>query len=262
MMPFPHIDPIAFEIGPLAVRWYGLAYVAGFIGGLMYIKHLVRRWPSRLSAEGVDDFFTWAVLGVILGGRLGYCLFYNPSFFLSNPVEIVKIWQGGMSYHGGLLGVLLAVYLYGRRHKINFFDITDRIAPGVCIGLFFGRIANFINAELYGRFTDVPWGVVFPGAGDLPRHPSQLYEAFLEGIVLFIALHLVAIRKPARYVVSGLFALLYGAFRFGVEFVRQPDNLPHLRDGVLGWLTMGQLLSLPLIITGIALLLLSRRHAD
>lgn len=259
-MQFPLIDPIAFEIGPVAVRWYGLAYVAGFIGGLLYIKSLARRWPSRFTPEGVDDFFTWGVLGVILGGRLGYCLFYNPAYFLSNPVEILKIWEGGMSYHGGLLGVVLAVLLYGRRYKINFFDMTDRIAPGVCIGLFFGRIANFINGELYGRFTDVPWGMVFPHAGELPRHPSQLYQAFLEGLVLFVVLHLVASKKPARYVVSGLFALLYGIFRFAVEFVRQPDNLPHLREGVLGWMTMGQVLTLPLIAFGIGLLVMSR-HA-
>lgn len=260
-MNFPLIDPIAFEIGPLAVRWYGLAYVAGFLGCLMYAKYLARHWESRFTPEGADDFFTWAVLGVILGGRLGYCLFYNPAYYLGNPFEIIKIWEGGMSYHGGLLGVLLAVYLYGRRYKINFFDITDRIAPGVCIGLFFGRIANFINGELYGRFTDVPWGIVFPNAGDLPRHPSQLYEALLEGLLMFVVLHFVAMKKPARYVISGLFALLYGVFRFGVEFVRQPDNLPHLRDGVLGWLTMGQLLTLPLIATGIILLVMSRRVA-
>ena len=259
MLTFPNIDPVAFSLGPVAVHWYGLAYVAGFLGGIFYLKKLIRRWPATLTIEDVDNLFTWVVLGVILGGRLGYCFFYNPSYFMANPVDIFKVWQGGMSYHGGLLGVLLAVFLYARKHQHHFFDITDRLAPTVCIGLFFGRIANFINGELYGRVTDSPLGMVFPHAGAAPRHPSQLYEAFLEGIVLFAVLHWISYRDPNRFALSGWFAFLYGTFRFFVEFVRQPDDLAHLETGIFSYISMGQLLSIPLIIIGLLLLVKAKQ---
>lgn len=262
MLTFPNIDPVAISIGPFAIHWYGLAYVAAFIAALWYVKWRARRDNNiPVTADQFESLFAWVVIGVILGGRLGYVLFYDPAYFFAHPAEIIKTWNGGMSFHGGLLGVLIACGIFVRKHKINFFDLMDRIAPSVCFGLFFGRLANFVNGELFGRTTDFALGMVFPNGGPDPRHPSQLYEAFLEGIVLFIILHFVSMKRWRRYEVSGLFALGYGVFRFMVEFVRQPDPLPHLQGGVFEWVTMGQLLSIPLIITGIVLLYLSRRKA-
>lgn len=259
---YPLIDPIAFQIGPLVVRWYALAYLAGFLGGWRYCIWLANQAPGRPSGRDMDDFLTWAVIGTILGGRLGYVLFYNPVYFLRNPGDILKIWEGGMAFHGGLLGVIVALLLYARRQGLSPFAIGDLVACAAPIGLFFGRIANFINGELYGRVTDHPWGVVFPHAGPEPRHPSQLYEAVLEGLVLFVVLFALARmgcvrRRPG--LLGGLFLLGYGLSRFVVEFVRQPD--PQL--GFL-WLgaTMGQMLSLPMMLAGLALLALalSRRE--
>lgn len=260
MLTFPQIDPVAVSIGPFAVHWYGLAYVASFLAALWYVK-----WRARQEVNGPvkpDDFealFTWVVIGIILGGRLGYVLFYNLPYYIEHPIDIIKTWNGGMSFHGGLLGTLLACWLFARKRSIHFFDLMDRVAPSACIGLFLGRLANFINGELFGRTTDFALGMVFPGGGPEPRHASQLYEAALEGVVLFIILHLVSTRRWKRYEISGLFALGYGVFRFMVEFVREPDPLPNLQGGIFEWVTMGQVLSIPLIAVGIFLLYLSYR---
>ncbi|MEO1248818.1 MAG: prolipoprotein diacylglyceryl transferase [Pseudomonadota bacterium] len=253
---FPAIDPVALQIGPLAIRWYALAYLAGFLGGWRYVIYLTARAQkadksARPGPEEADAFLTWTVLGVILGGRLGYALFYNLPYFINHPLEVLAVWQGGMSFHGGLLGVIVAIILFSRRRGFNPLKLSDPIAAAVPIGLFFGRIANFINSELWGRTTEVSWGVVFPNGGPLPRHPSQLYEAVFEGLVLFVILAILA-HRPATAtrmgLLTGVFLALYGLSRFLVEFVREPD--PQL--GFL-WLgaTMGQLLSLPMIAFGV-----------
>lgn len=260
MMQFPAIDPVAFSFFGLDVHWYGLAYVAAFFSALWYLNWQTTRYPGTLTRAMTDNLFMWGVLGVILGGRLGYTLFYNPGYYLSHPLEILHVWQGGMSYHGGLIGVVLAILLFARRERISPFAIADKLAPGACIGLFFGRIANFVNGELYGRLTDVPWAMVFPGGGPLPRHPSQLYEAFLEGIVLFTVLHLILRRRWRKGELSGLFLFGYGLARFSVEYVRQPDPMAHLHEGIFTVITMGQLLSLPMIVAGAIMWLWSRQH--
>ena len=247
---FPEIDPVIFQIGPFAIRWYALAYVAGLIIGWQMMMRFARAEGSRISAKQVDDFLVWATLGVILGGRLGYVLFYKPDYYFSAPAEIFMVWQGGMSFHGGFLGVVLATILYCRRQKIAILDFGDLLATVVPIGLFFGRIANFINGELYGRTTDVPWGMVFPEGGDLPRHPSQLYEAFLEGAVLFI---LLIIFRRTRFAekqgfIMGMFFAGYAVARSIVELFREPDAYLGF---LIGGLTMGQLLSLPMLVIGL-----------
>lgn len=250
---FPHIDPVAISIGPLAIRWYALAYLIGFILGWRYAMRLCAGGKFRsLTAELIDDFFPWAMLGVILGGRLGYVLFYNVSYYLDNPQYIPMVWQGGMSFHGGMLGMVVAMFVFARIKKLSFLSLADVVACVAPIGLFFGRIANFINAELYGRATDMPWGIVFPGGGDVARHPSQLYEAFLEGLVLFAVLWGLSRRqsitdKPG--ILAGVFLAGYGLFRFAIEWVREPDA--HIGLLNMGF-SMGQVLSLPMIIIGIA----------
>lgn len=259
-MHFPQIDPIALQIGPLAIHWYALAYVAGIILGYYYVGWLDRRQPKRFFTEKArDDLIFYAVLGVLLGGRIGYILFYNLPFFLSNPAEILKIWQGGMSFHGGLLGVFVAYWLFARKYKLSWLHIMDYLAAATPIGLFLGRIANFINGELFGRVTDAPLGMVFPEGGPLPRHPSQLYEAGLEGLVLFVLLFVVCVfTKALRYtgLVGGLFLAGYGIARFTVEFFREPDaQLGFLAFGA----TMGQLLCLPMIAFGLWLVATARR---
>jgi phosphatidylglycerol:prolipoprotein diacylglycerol transferase len=251
---FPEIDPVIFQIGPFAIRWYALAYVAGLIIGWRLMMRFARSESSNISAKQVDDFLIWATLGVILGGRLGYVLFYKPDYYFSNLTEIFVIWQGGMSFHGGFLGVVLATILYCRFQKIVILEFGDLLATVVPVGLFFGRIANFINGELYGRTTDVPWGVIFPAGGELPRHPSQLYEALLEGAVLFAIL--LFFRKT-RYAekpgfIMGLFFAGYAVARSIVEFFRQPDAYLGF---LFGGLTMGQLLSLPMLIIGLYFML-------
>lgn len=250
-IPFPDIDPIALQIGPFAIRWYALAYLVGFIAGWRYCLHLARLTPFRPHRADLDDYLTWAVVGTILGGRIGYVLFYNLPYYLENPLAALRVWEGGMSFHGGMLGVILALILFALKRGFSPFALGDVIAAAAPIGLFFGRIANFINAELWGRTTDLPWGVVFPGAGPLPRHPSQIYEALLEGLVLFLVLFYLAHRKDLRArpgIVGGAFLIGYGICRFLVEFVREPDaHLGFLWFGA----TMGQLLSLPMIAVGI-----------
>lgn len=265
-IPFPQIDPVLVQFGPIVIRWYALAYIAGLLLGWQYLRLLVRRPGWSLTPIDVDDLLFYAALGIILGGRLGFVLFYHPSYYLRNPIEILFIWQGGMAFHGGLLGVILALWIFARRRGLPVLELGDAAAAAAPIGLFFGRIANFINAELWGRPTDLPWGVVFPNAGPLPRHPSQLYEALLEGLVLFVVLFWLA-RKPRMPVhhgrLGGVFLTGYALARFMVEFVREPDaHLGHLLFGM----TMGQLLSLPMLAAGIALLVRSwpgpRRAAD
>ena len=257
-MPFPSIDPVLIEIGPLAIRWYALAYVFGIWFGLFYMARLCRSpslWgkAAPFTEDHVHEFFLWAVLGIILGGRLGYVLFYNLPYYLENPVRILMVWQGGMAFHGGLFGMAVAAWLYTRKNKLSFLSLGDALAAVAPIGLFLGRIANFINGELWGRATSMPWGVVFPGAGEMARHPSQLYEAFLEGLLLFFILRFCThswnlLRRPG--LVMALFFAFYGAARIFVEFFREPD--PQIGFLFGGW-TMGMLLSLPLLAGGVIL---------
>ncbi|WP_119389497.1 prolipoprotein diacylglyceryl transferase [Taklimakanibacter lacteus] len=265
MIDFPDIDPVAFSIGPFAVRWYALAYIAGLVFAIWYAKRLVGTpplWADRqptLTPRQVDDLFIWITLGVILGGRIGYVLFYNPLHFLTNPLDIFRMWEGGMSFHGGFLGVVVALLIYGRRYGATLDRLLDLGAAATPVGLGLGRLANFINGELYGRAGDVPWAMIFPNdPAQVPRHPSQLYEAFLEGFVLFLIVRIAthrfkALAHPGR--ASGLFALGYGVSRIIVEFFREPDvQLGYF----LGFITMGMILSLPLVAIGIWLLLRSR----
>lgn len=259
-MPFPDIDPIIFSIGPLAIRWYSLAYIAGLILGWQYMGLLIRQGAFQLKQIDVDDFLFWATLGVIVGGRLGYVLFYKPAFYLSNPGSILSVWEGGMSFHGGFLGVVIFGYLFARRRKIEALKLADLVACASPIGLFFGRIANFINGELFGRPTDVSWGVIFPNGGPVPRHPSQLYESLLEGLALFIILYLFSRREEIRArsgFLTGIFLIGYGAARIIAELFRQPDlHLGFLSFGT----TMGQWLSLPMIAAGIFFIIKSKSN--
>jgi len=263
---FPQIDPIAISLGPVAIRWYAIAYIVGLLLGWRYCRWLSRKPPALLSLRAIDDFLLWATIGVILGGRIGYILFYQPAYYLANPADIVFIWRGGMSFHGGLLGVAAAIVLFARKEKVPVFAMADIIAAAAPIGLFFGRIANFVNAELFGRPTDLPWGVIFPviePGGALvwtePRHPSQLYEAGLEGLVLFLLLlALVRGGALARHgMLTGAFLIGYALARASVELVREPDA--HL-GFLFGGVTMGQILSLPMLLLGLALFLWSRRE--
>jgi phosphatidylglycerol:prolipoprotein diacylglycerol transferase len=257
MLTFPEIDPVIFRIGPLAVRWYGLMYLLGFVAAWFIIRTLARRRSLPLNAEGISDLLFYIIIGVILGGRLGYVLFYNPGYYLQHPLASFAIWEGGMSFHGGLLGVVVAAIVFCRRRGLPMLLTGDILVTASTIGLGLGRLGNFINGELWGRVTDIPWGVVFPGGGPLPRHPSQLYEALLEGVVLFAVLWLLHRRRVAAGIPFFTFFLLYGAFRFTVEFFRQPDA--HL--GFLwGGATMGQVLSLPMILFGLVGLCFCRRQ--
>lgn len=256
MLSFPQIDPVIFSIGPLSVRWYGLMYFAGFLAawvlGSRRAKHKKNHAP--FTPEQFSDVLVWGLFGVIAGARLGYVIFYKPLYYLQNPLEIFVLWHGGMSFHGGLIGVMLCMWLAGRKYKSSFLSTMDFVAPLVPPGLFFGRMGNFINAELWGRVTSGPWGMVFPTreAGPLPRHPSQLYEAALEGLLLFAILWIFSSKKRPRGAVAGVFALGYGVFRFIVEFAREPDE--HLGFLAGGWLTMGMLLCLPMMALGAYLL--------
>jgi phosphatidylglycerol:prolipoprotein diacylglycerol transferase len=263
VIPFPAFDPVLVSIGPFAIRWYALAYIVGILGGWFYARAIVRSpslWGGRapLTVVDYDDLVLWVTLGIILGGRIGYVLFYNAPYFAAHPLEVFQLWKGGMSFHGGFLGCVLAVVLFARQRGLSILslgDVTCAVAP---IGIFLGRIANFINGELWGRPTDVPWAMVFPGAGPLPRHPSQLYEATLEGLVLLAALAVLmrmgALKRPGTII--GAFAVGYGCARLFCEFFRQPD----IQLGFLwGGLTMGMLLSLPLILAGILFIVAARR---
>ncbi len=259
-MQFPVIDPIALRIGALELRWYGIMYLLAFSTAWALGRYRVRLSQSMphpvykpWTVAAFDDLLTLGMIGVILGGRLGFILFYDLANYLRDPLEILRIWNGGMSFHGGLLGVLAAMWFYARRNKRYFLEIMDFVAPFVAPGLFFGRIGNFINGELWGSVSSMPWAVVFPHAGPLARHPSQLYEALLEGLVLFIIVWVYSTKPRKIGSISGLFAICYGVARFLVEFVRVPDA--HLGYVAFGWMTMGQVLSLPLILVGLWLFL-------
>ncbi|MCF6367387.1 prolipoprotein diacylglyceryl transferase [Rhizobium halophilum] len=265
LMPFPEINPVAFSVGPLAVHWYGLAYVAGIVCGWLYARRMVQRddlWPnnrSPITVAHLDDFLLWIAAGIVLGGRLGYVLFYDFAAVSQNPVRAIEIWNGGMSFHGGFIGAVLAIILFARKHGIPVLSMLDTIAAVVPFGLFFGRIANFINGELWGRLSDAPWAVVFPTGGPFARHPSQLYEAFLEGLVLLSILAILVFRVKALKrsgFVAGTFVFGYALSRIFVEFFREPDaQLGYL---AFGWLTMGMLLSIPMVALGLWLMLRSR----
>ncbi|MDR0239626.1 MAG: prolipoprotein diacylglyceryl transferase [Deltaproteobacteria bacterium] len=258
MISYPTIDPIAFSLGPLHLRWYGFMYLLGFLSAWLLARGRIRR--GRRPLPGVrpwttaefDDLATWVFLGVIAGARVGYVLFYDLFMFFEDPLELFRIWHGGMSFHGGFLGVLLAFWYFARRSGRSFLEISDFIAPLIPPGLFFGRIGNFINAEHWGTPSNLPWAMIFPGAGPLPRHPSQLYEAALEGFVLFVILWAASSRTRRKGLVSGLFALLYGIFRCVMELVREPDA--HIGYLAFGWLTLGQLLTVPLVLVGVWLI--------
>lgn len=256
---FPQIDPVLIEIGPVAVRWYGLMYLIGFAFILWLANHRADKPNSGWTREEINDLLFATFLGVVLGGRIGYVLFYQFDIFLENPLFLFEIWNGGMSFHGGLLGVITAMIWFARKNHRSFFAVSDFSAPLVPLGLMAGRLGNFINGELWGRTTDVSWGMIFPAGGPLARHPSQLYELVLEGIVLFIILN-IFIRKPRPLgAVSGLFLIGYGSFRFIVEFYREPDS--HL--GLFAnWISMGQILSTPMIIVGILCMVWAYRKSS
>ncbi len=251
-MNLPHIDPVAFSIGNLQLRWYGLMYLAGFALGWVLGRRRAARPGSGWTPPDVDDLLTCVMIGIIIGGRLGYVLFYDLPVYIADPMEILRLWNGGMSFHGGLLGVLAAFWYFAHARGRSFLEVSDFIAPLIPQGLFFGRLGNFINGELWGKVSDLPWAVVFPGGGPAPRHPSQLYEALLEGLALFMLVWIFSAKKRKVGAVSGLFAVGYAVFRFAVEFVRVPDaQLGYL---AFGWLTMGQLLCVPLFLAGLWLL--------
>jgi phosphatidylglycerol:prolipoprotein diacylglycerol transferase len=264
VIPFPAFDPVLISFGPVAIRWYALAYIVGILLGWLYARTIIKReklWggPPPMTSTDYDDFVLWVTLGIILGGRIGYVLFYNPSYFAENPLESVELWKGGMSFHGGFIGCVLAVVLFARHRGLSILSLGDVTCAAGTIGIFLGRIANFINGELWGRPTDVPWAMVFPNGGPLPRHPSQLYEALLEGLLLFVVLTLLihrgALKRPGFII--GAFALGYGVARSICEFFREPD----VQLGFLwGGSTMGMLLSAPLIITGLVLMAVAMRR--
>jgi len=265
VLPFPDIHPVLISIGPVAIRWYALAYIVGILLGWLYARVVIRAtslWsePPPMTVGDFDDFVLWVTLGIILGGRIGYVLFYNPSYFAAHPLESLELWKGGMSFHGGFLGCVLAVVLFARHRGISILSLGDLTCAAGTIGIFLGRIANFINGELWGRTTDVPWAMIFPSGGPLPRHPSQLYEAALEGLLLFVVLTALiragALKRPGF--ILGAFAFGYGIARSICELFREPDA----QLGFLwGGLTMGMLLSVPLIIAGIALMAMPRKDA-
>jgi phosphatidylglycerol:prolipoprotein diacylglycerol transferase len=265
VLPFPAINPILFQWGPLAIRWYALAYIAGLIAGWALIRRVVaddRLWggAARPSRDSIDDLLVYCAIGVIVGGRLGNVLFYDPRYYFAHPIDIFKVWEGGMAFHGGLIGAALGVALFARRYQTPLLSVCDLAALAAPIGIFLGRLANFIKPELWGRPTDVPWAIVFPGSDGLPRHPSQIYEALLEGLAIFVALSIAArwgaLRRPG--LIAGAFGALYGAARIFCEFYRDPD--PRLEDLGNG-LTMGMVLSAPLIVIGLGLVAWSLRRA-
>jgi len=265
VLPFPAINPILFQWGPLAIRWYALAYIVGLIVGWALIRRIVaddRLWNGapHPSPDSVDDLLVYCAIGVIVGGRLGHVLFYDPRYYLSHPLEILKVWEGGMAFHGGLIGATLGIALFARRHRTPFFTVCDLVSLAAPIGIFLVRLANFIKPELWGRPTDVSWAIIFPGSDGLPRHPSQIYEALLEGLAVFVVLVVAAragaLRRPG--LIAGAFGALYGAARIFSEFYRDPD--PRLEDLGHG-LTMGMVLSAPLIVIGLGLVAWSLRGA-
>jgi phosphatidylglycerol:prolipoprotein diacylglycerol transferase len=257
MLQFPNIDPIAFQIGPIAVRWYGLMYLLGFVCGYFLVRWLAPKRGVHLSKDALLGLINYLAIGVIVGGRLGYVLFWNLSYFLSHPLEIFAFWQGGMAFHGGIIGALVMGWWYLRKEKLPFYPVADLISVATPIGLGFGRIGNFINGELYGRPTDMPWGMVFPYGGPVPRHPSQLYEAFLEGPVLFAILLWLALRVRSDGVITWAFIGGYGVFRFCADFFREPDPV----TGLVMGLTRGQYYSLIMIVAAAVFFLFRKKGA-
>lgn len=250
MISYPQIDPVFFRIGPLSFRWYGLMYAISFVTAMFLIRYMAARKQIDLSKNQISDLILYSAVGVILGGRVGYMLFYNPVFYLTNPSKMLAVWEGGMSFHGGFLGVLTAGYFFCRSRKLSYLSVADVAVITVPIGLGLGRLGNFINGELFGRETDVPWCMVFPTGGDVCRHPSQLYQAMLEGVVLFTILFFMSRAQLPRGVPFWSLFLFYGLFRFIVEFFREPDAQLGF---VVGSFTMGQVLSLPMIIIGLVM---------
>ena len=248
MLIYPQFDPVAISLGPFQIHWYGLMYLVGFMSAWLLGRYRAKKSDSIWTVEMVDDLVTFSILGVILGGRIGYILFYDLTYYASQPLEIFKIWNGGMSFHGGLMGVIACFWLFASKHRLSIFDVGDFMAPLVPPGLLAGRLGNFINGELWGRHTTSEWGMVFPGGGPFPRHPSQLYEAALEGAALFAILWFFSSSPRPRRTVSGLFLAGYGVFRFIVEFFRQPDQ--QLGYLAFNWLTMGMILCVPMILLG------------
>lgn len=261
MLKFPQIDPVLIHLGPVSVHWYGIAYVAGLLAGWQYAVWIARRFEPSITKIHIDDFMMWALAGIIVGGRLGHILFFELDRYIAHPLEILMTWKGGMSFHGGMLGVTAAILLYCRKTNLPVLRFADILAAITPIGLFFGRLANFINGELYGRVTDVPWSMAFPYGGPFPRHPSQLYEAFLEGLVLLVVLHVgwrIAVLRDVPGRLTGMFLAGYGLARILVEFVREPDAI----YAVFGMdLTTGQLLSLPMVVAGIFFMVGARNNS-
>ncbi|HEY5471737.1 MAG TPA: prolipoprotein diacylglyceryl transferase [Candidatus Limnocylindrales bacterium] len=259
---YPAIDPVALHLGPISVRWYGLAYLVGFVIAGFVMRWLVRRWEIALTDDDLLTIVLAGVVGVLVGGRLGYVLLYGGAYYWQQPLAVISIWNGGMSFHGALAGILIAAVVVARTMRVPFLTLCDLGAVGTPAALFFGRLANFVNGELWGRVTTVPWGIVFPGAGPLPRHPSQLYEAVLEGLVLFVVMVWLATRRPnlARGVIFGMFIALYGTSRIFLELFRQPDVQIGAGGFIAGGVTMGQLLSVPLVVGGVALVVWSARR--
>ena len=261
MLAFPNIDPVAIALGPLKIHWYGLMYLVGIGGAWLLASRRLQRFDANWTKDTLSDLVFWVAMGIILGGRLGYVLFYDLAAYIDNQLLVLRIWEGGMSFHGGFLGVMLAVWLFGRKHNKSFFQLMDFIAPLVPIGLGAGRIGNFINAELWGKDTDVSWAMVFPtDPAQLARHPSQLYQFALEGVALFVILWLYSRKPRPTMAVSGMFALCYGLFRFIVEFVRVPDE--QLGYLAFDWLTMGQVLCIPMIVGGIGLIIVAYKRQE
>ena len=258
-MSYPLIDPVIFEIGPLQVRWYGMMYIFGFAAAYLVLVRLSRYRHFSIDRKGIEDFLVYGIVGLLVGARLGYALFYNPMYFLANPLSVFTVWEGGLSFHGGLIGIVVASLIFGKTREKPFFMLSDMGVVAATPGLFFGRMGNFINGELYGRITDMPWGIVFPGAGPYPRHPSQLYEAFFEGIVLFVILYWLARKQRIRGFLSAVFLIGYGIARFVVEFFREPDA--HI-GFIAGVFTMGQILSFLMIAGGVLIIVYQKKRSD
>ena len=256
----PSIDPVILSFGYLEIRWYSLAYIISFLLGLYLVKYFNQKNKNKISGKKIENFFIWSVLGVILGGRIGYVIFYQLNYFLIEPLYIFYIWKGGMSFHGGLLGMIISIFIFSKKNNVSFFYLADLVSLVTPIGLFFGRIANFINVELIGRVTNFPFAMIYPSVDNLPRHPSQLYEAFFEGILLFLILFFLfqqSIKKHSKGIISGFFLLFYGIFRFLIEFIREPDS--HI-GFIYNFLTMGQILCIPIILFGMIILLNKKKY--
>lgn len=260
MLTYPNIDPVAISVGPLQIHWYGIMYLLAFAAAWFLAWKRAARQDSPLQKSQVEDLIVYGALGVVLGGRFGYVIFYNFEAWMRDPLWLFRVWEGGMSFHGGLLGVILAIFLYCRRVKVSFYSTLDFVAPLVPLGLGFGRLGNFIGQELWGRATDVSWGMVFPRDPEqLVRHPSQLYQALLEGLALFLIVFWFSRKPRPRLAVGSVFLIFYGVFRFAIEFVRQPDD--HIKELIFGWMTRGQLLTIPMVLFGLFVLFWAYRLA-